>query len=267
MKEGTLLRWKQGLITVGLFLLFITIFNQQVVLFKDAGKIGFFDYLMELFKGIEVYRPDSQTQFSVPGIWMFLLLYLFFKVNSYPFSDAHSYGQQVLMRSTSRTKWWLSKCLWLISEVFVFYLIGYLILGFATIFSGTSFFSLNHYINENITQITSANTNILKLISTVLFLPIVVSISIALMQLTISFAMNSPVIGYIFSVVLLVASAYKCNSFLIGNYLMLKRNSLFISDGVSTASGYCICVVFSILAIIIGCIRIQYYDVLAYHKK
>ncbi|QNK42045.1 hypothetical protein [Caproicibacter fermentans] len=263
---GVILSWKKYFVTACIFIISALFFNQAISVHFLNIKVGFLDYIIEIFKGVPIYIPSSYKTFSIPGIWILLFLYFFYMFNCYPLSDIHSYGQQVLLRSQKRIYWWLSKCLWLAIGIFIFYVIGYFILLLFTLGTGHTFFEMNHEVNAAVTKINTSNARTQDIFYVGILLPFIVSMAIAFIQLIISFITDSLIFGYIAIIILLVASAYKCHPLLLGNYLMLNRNNLFISDGVSANTGIIISIICIALSIAIGAKKIQHYDVMASKK-
>lgn len=89
---------------------------------------------------------------------------------------------------------------------------------------------------ESAVNLPLAGLSGLEIILPLLILPLLVSITLGLLQMLLSFIF-SPIIGYMLSIVILVVSVYKESPLLIGNYSMMARNKLFMGDGVDLAAG------------------------------
>jgi len=95
-----------------------------------------------------------------------------------------------------------------------------------------------------------------------IILPVITSITFSLIQLLISLFTNS-IISNMFIITVLTLTPFYCNSFFIGNYLMILRSNLNIGDsGISIVYGIVVCVVLSIATIFIGANKIKRYDIL-----
>ena len=77
------------------------------------------DYLLYIFSGTDPFVKSGQ--FEYPFFWMALLIISFFVITGFVQKDLHGYGAQMLIRSSTRKKWWASKCVSciLMSAVFV----------------------------------------------------------------------------------------------------------------------------------------------------
>ena len=68
------------------------------------------EIVMFIFNGMKEFVPGSEEPFSFPIMWMVIFVLLLFFTLYYPYNDIMGYGKNVLIASTSRTVWWLSKC-------------------------------------------------------------------------------------------------------------------------------------------------------------
>lgn len=76
------------------------------------------------YRGMQVYIPTGENPFPIPVVWLMLQLVVSFLILSYPTQDLESYGMQFLVRTRKRGVWWISKSIWNILSVALFYLIG-----------------------------------------------------------------------------------------------------------------------------------------------
>lgn len=224
---------------------------------------SFSDYLIDIFKGMEIYQKNKP--FEIPVSWLMINIYIAYLVSFYPFQDLNGYGQQIILHSKNRKQWWLSKCIWNISTVLTFYLIGYLVIFLFLLFSGNFSLPRNKDINLLISNVNTANLQLESVILIGFILPIITSIAISLFQLSLAMFCK-PILSCIIIISLLVVSAYSTSPLLLGNYLMILRNNLIsLNNGVSEVTGIWISVFLSIFSICSGYLKFKYLDIL--HKE
>ena len=71
-----------------------------------------------------------------------------------------------------------------------------------------------------------------------------------------------PIVSFLISVVILVASAYKLSPLLLGNYAMPVRNVIYNGTGVTNAAGVLFSAAVIAAAVLFGAVRFRKYDVL-----
>ena len=69
--------------------------------------------------------------------------------------------------------------------------------------------------------------------------------------MTLSFFTNS-FISYIAVICIIVASAYYKSQFLVGNFLMVRRNAIFLNGGIDTIKAVIFDVIIIIASVILG---------------
>lgn len=260
--------WKKYILVIFIFATACAFFESGIIHNITYGCIkcrpSLADYLVEIFKGMKVYditNKSPSNSFEIPVIWLMINLYLTYIVGSYPLNDLYGYGQQVLVHSKSRCQWWLSKCIWNICSVLVFYLIGYLVIFIFSLCTGDISFTLNHDINLLVSQVNTSKFKSADVFLVTVLLPIFTSVALCLLQMVVAF-LSRPIFGCIVVICILVASAYNCLPFLIGNYLMILRNSVVIPNGVSTVVGISAGILLSVFSIIAGNIWFKKFDIL-----
>jgi hypothetical protein len=254
---GIVYSWKMYIpaffIYIFVCLHFNNMLSSNISLGLIQSKPSFADYIIEIFKGMERYDlTNRQSSFEVPVIWLLINIYLVYLVSSYPFNDLYGYGQQVLLLSKKRKQWWISKCIWNISTVLVFYFVGYVVISIFSIFNGDISMQLHSDINFEVSKVNTSGFKRNDFIIVAVVLPIITSIAISLFEMIVTLVCK-PIISCILMICLLVVSAYSCSTFLLGNYLMILRsNSVIPSEGVEAQYGIGIAVFLSIFSIVIG---------------
>lgn len=189
------------------------------------------DLVIHMFQGMKVYDPSSGSEFDIPVVYLFISLYTAYLIGNYAQKDLCSHGLYILLRSKKRGQWWLSKCVWNVVTVLVFYLFAYLGIVLAAMFTGALSFQPSGDIHLMVADIAEEVFQNNRWVFIVVLMPILTSIALALLQMALSFFLK-PVFSFIVIVCIVVVSAYYCSPFWIGNYSMLLRSDLVIPDGI-----------------------------------
>lgn len=219
---------------------------------------AFMDYLIYFNKGIEPFtRFDPNAVFNIPGIWLCLHLYIFYLIADYPISDLRLLGKEILVRIENRRLWWISKCITTVFTVFLCYFLLFITIYIFTLLTrGHLSLQPSDILFKNIFGYSYLQIKTIDFLVTVILLPFVITVSASLFQLSISLLSRS-ILSFLFIVIILVASTYYLNPLLIGNYLMLLRNNLFLINGVLTNQGFLLSGLFGITGYLIGHITIK----------
>lgn len=229
---------------------FLSDYYYQVKEFTTLPAPSTADFILDMFKGMEKYEPQIKTRpFEIPAFYLFFHLYISYAIAKYPFSDLKGMGKNVLINAESRSSWLVSKFIWCAEMIVIFYMITYMIAAIFSFLSGNVTFYLNSEINSAVSNLNLTQT---LFFTNAVVLPIVTSICISYVQLMLSFRFNV-LIGNIATIVFICLSAYYTNTFLLGNYFMLLRNSSIIgNEGVLTSHGYIICILLSIVSLFLS---------------
>ncbi len=257
--------WKKFIPIIMIMILACAQFYQETQLYLEAThqdlSLSMADYLVDVFKGMEIYIPSKDDPFQIPAIWLLLNVYLAYLVASYPAKDMASFGQQIMIRSQSRRKWWLSKCLWNIITVLVFYSLIFATIFVFSLLTGEVTLVMHNEINEQVSEITTSHFTTGKLLEVVGVLTILTSMALSLLEMLLSFLIKA-VYSFTIIVVVLSISAFYCHPLLIGNYLMIMRNNFIISNqGVDSAQGMVISLLIILLSTTIGYIKLKSSDI------
>ena len=209
------------------------------------------DYFLHTFAGMRPFEIISDEKFELPITWLLIHMILFYFTGKYPYSEIYTnHGANVLVKGGSRKKWFLSKWIWCIAEVMVYYLVAYLAIVILCYILQVPF-SLQiksiEYQNLLTPLYESTSIDVIK----VLILPVISSIAAVSIQLVISLV-ASPVVGFIFMAILYISSAYYFTPVLIGNFSMLARSSIFCIDGLPINQTIGISIVISIASLCSG---------------
>lgn len=229
--------WSKYIPIILLFLYAAVAVN--VVVEKNGMTANIADYLVMMFKGLKPYeRKDTVKNiigFHLPVYYLLFNVYISWIISYFPFRDMGNYGKLLMIKQGNKQKWWLNKCIWSICAVFSSYLTGYIVFFLAGLFKKSVSLEINVETLKLITDKIIDETNVWelsekKLIVLCVILPVLMSVAISIFQMVLSLVMK-PLYGQMLVIGLLVISAYYCNGFLPGNYLMLLRNSIITKNG------------------------------------
>ncbi|MGL4731781.1 MAG: DUF2705 family protein [Clostridium sp.] len=263
---GTIYSWKKYIIVFLIFLFFIIKFQGDIlneVKYNSLKELpNFSDYVIEMYKGREALNTENELEsLKIPSSWMLINIFLSFIIGYYPLLDLKKYGTQILLRSKKRHQWFLSKCIWIIGNVIIYYAIGYIVMIIFSLFNGGVSLIPTSKININISQVNTTNFEIKTVLILGMVLPIVTSISLSIFQMTLALFTTS-IFSNITIISILIVSVYYCSFLLSGNYLMILRNSEIALNGVNTSYGLIVGSIIIILSIIIGTLRFNRIDIL-----
>ncbi|MCD7827018.1 MAG: hypothetical protein LUG85_00555 [Clostridiales bacterium] len=261
IKNGLVKEYKKYLLAAGFFV--IVGFTYRLFLaFDDVQTLG--NYLLYVHKGMEEYVFGYLNRFDIPVIWICFHMLAYYIVMYYPYNDIDGFGKSILINSKNRKLWFLSKCCWVVFSIVLYFAVFMAVQTvICLIFGDTVSLDVTQAemygrIRFTVMDFEGYPTEIpLQLI----LLPLLVCISVGLVQLTLSLIIK-PLYSYIVSAAVLIVSAYYVSPFLIGNYAMVQRSSMFIENGVSTAQGLICCGVVCAASVIAGLIIFNRYDIL-----
>lgn len=243
------------LLAAAFLLIFILTMIQRA--WNNDMSIQFWDILYSMFEGVSPYIPNRGNQLELPVFLIVFELLMFFIVGSYSKSDILGYGRYVFLAVKSRKIWWLSKCIWVSSNVLLYHLLTWgLLAGIVLIVNPSEGFKLScSYVYKQ------TGENLVLFLSNLVCLPILTSIMIGLFQMLIGFIMK-PVLGYGAVIALLVVSVYYDSVWFPGNYLMMLRNQFMVSEGVELKFGIIFNGVLIVFILMVGISWIRKKDIL-----
>lgn len=235
------------------FLANITVKN---CLIQQNGS-GYLSYWIAILGGMQEYVKTETSIFKLPVSWFLFYAYLFFLVGFYPVSDLYSGGAKTLLFAESRNKWVISKFLWIVTTIIIYYVIFLVCLFVNAVLIGNKDAGLSYVADF---YGISSDINMRQILVVFFVVPIFVTIAMSFIQFVISITFNA-LSGYIITITILVVSTYWMKPFLIGNYLMLIRNKLITSGGMKEANGYILGIVISIIMLVTGCLIFMKKDI------
>lgn len=231
-------------------------FYFQILDEKSAGlelprNLNSMDYFLHIFEGMRPFDQFSDDKFQLPITWFLFNMILFYFTGKYPYSEIYNnHGANVLMKGGSRKKWFLSKWAWSIVCVLLYYFVAYIVVAIFCLAAKIPIsFDIKPLEYQNLLSPVFKCTRIDTI--KVMVLPIISSIAAVSVQLVISLV-TSPFMGFMFMAVLYISSAYYFSPFLIGNFSMLARNSIFCINGIEIIHAVIILTVIIILSLAAG---------------
>ena len=100
-----------------LFLANITVKNCLI----HQSESGYFSYWIMILGGMPEYEKTETSIFQLPVGWFLFYAYLFFLIGFYPISDLYSGGSKTLLLAESRNKWIISKLLWIVTTIIIYF--------------------------------------------------------------------------------------------------------------------------------------------------
>lgn len=254
--------WVKYIIWLGFFALASFDFAGKLVSI-EAAQYTYGDYLLRIFGGMREYVPAPGEPFEIPYLWLINHIGILYFTLHYMHDDLEGVGWQMILRSGSRTGWWLSKCVWNAAVVVVLYLIAW---GTVFLLAGLNHavwsFEISTFMAEIMApgpcQFISASWQVTFEIT---ILPLLATLAVSQVQMLLCLIVR-PAVSYVISVVLFLSSAYKLSPFLIGNYAMALRSDKIISNGVSGMAGIGIYLFLILASVVLGNVLFQKYNIL-----
>ncbi|MBM7542281.1 hypothetical protein [Amphibacillus cookii] len=223
----------------------------------------FIDYLFSMFAGIKEYVPSMTDEFLIPVKWLLLHLFILYSTLYYPSRDLSSLGINILIRTKGRIIWWISKCLWNICYVLVVYLLIFIsVIIFCLIMKEPISLNINPmFVNDLLEAESPYDTFSNQLVYIILLFPMFLSISLNLLQMTLSLLIK-PLYSFGVMAVILLSSAYLFTPYLAGNYGMPIRSNHVVENGFTFSGGILLFLILIVGSFMIGCFYFRRYDIL-----
>lgn len=262
LRHGIMGQWKKYGVACAVMVLICFQYLPILDFIRSTGSdpVSFGDFLFFVFKGMAIIDPNDMS-LDINVFWLVYNFLIAFIVSYYPFKDLNGYGQQILMRSQKRSFWWLGKCIWTLSSVFVYYLLTYLVISVFVLFSGGSLSIFPQYSIQSADMPGLQNIGDVFLIGIVM--PILTSVCLSLLQLLLSLILK-PVLSIIIILAIMTFSIFICADWSIGNYTMIARSSYMVENGVDPANGLIIVVTLSVLSVIAGVFLFRRKDIFSH---
>lgn len=268
LKNTIIKKYKNYILTFFVFCWFLLdaymrILNSDISI-KD---VTITEMVMFIFNGMKEYIPSGDESFAFPMMWMVIFVLLLFFTLYYPYNDIMGYGKNVLIASTSRTVWWLSKCVTTICICIVYFFTAALSI-FIFAFSFGLKFELTvkpevfaTLLRYGIPEGFNLSPEPLYMVLTVFVLPFIFAIAMCLFQMLLTLIIR-PFASIIAVTAIFMVSSYYVSPFMIGNYAMTQRSICFVSNGVDPIVGVVIMALIIVFSILVSTVLFNRYEIL-----
>lgn len=225
---------------VFLSIILIIIIGSISIISRSGGNLS--DLFFMIFRDIVF----EKNELYIPVNWFLINIFIMFILGDFIHDNLRKDSTYLLLRIKKKTIFWLSKCVWIILNIIFIYtilititfLLGGLFLGF-------------RFSNMISSQIISEVEHI-NIILSMIFLYILTSITVLLIQCRLSIIMNSK---YSFTIVAIILSLSIVSTFklLLGTHSMILRHDYFNSElGISVQFSILYTLLLSVGTIFLG---------------
>lgn len=236
--------------------------GQMIADGRASGTLYYMDAYMWMFRGMERYNPQAKEAFDLTDsylVWNFLLAFI---IGDYPVRELKTTGKNWLVRSGSRTAWWIGKCVWSVIIVFLFYICIHAGTALATFANNASWeLNLNREVFSRTFKLVFDGGIINELICKALLLPVLSSLAVSQLQMLLML-MFGAVAGYAGVVVTAGVSAFYMTGLLPGNGMMVWRYKGVLPDGIGILIPMLADIITVILCVTVGYKVFKKYDIL-----
>lgn len=218
------------------------------------------DFAMYLFGGMKPYVPNPDEPFLFPVSWFLIFGICLFLTLYYPVHDRENFGKMVIAYSGSRTKWWMSKCAWIITATAAYFSGCWIVLIVNCLIYGGQFtLSVSPYMCDIFLLGETVPPTQWNVGHVLLFMPPLIASACGILQMLLTLWFR-PIICFLISAIIMLASAYFCAPVFIVNYAFCIRSNEILTNGFSFTFGVLYALALSLLCILIGRRRFQNFD-------
>ena len=242
-------------------------FSQLLQYNQDNGineniSISVMDFILYNLRGMKLYSPNMDGQYLLPAVWMFNQVMIALIVGYYPVRDLNGYGKNTLLRTQSRSRWLLSKLVWIVCMVIAYYIVIYSASFIFALFTGNSLsFMPGEYITRLFYDIDLQDIYVENFVIFIITMPMLTSIVASIVQVMMSYII-SPFISFLAIIVVMLSSTYISNPALIGNASMVIRSRFATPVGFTVEETVLYLAIYLIAALIIGFVYFGNKDIL-----
>ena len=217
---------------------------------------GVLDCMVYLFGGMKILHNNANLE--IPILWLTVQILVSISVCIYPVNDFYGDGSIILLQFGSRVKWWLSKCIWSILQVFILYLLLFVGIIVCVGYYGGGW-QYHTQIAAAISGVTIMDIKLLENI--VIIAPVIYSIMAVAVQISLSLLIG-PVNSFVCIFAYHVLSIYCSLPVFLGNYSMIYRIKELTGQGVNCLPGVVICICTAFIVILVGILFFRSSDII-----
>ena len=258
IKNGILQKWK-----VYLFTIIVTIVATEHAFFLIKEKGSALDYLFDIFIGNPRFYISPDATFNVPFIWFIFMIIPAFLIGNYAVNDLNAYGVHLIIKSKSKVSWWLSKTIWCISSVIIYFIIIIATLTVYAYANGRDFYGGTKVWAEYMGIYEEISGE--KLILHGVLGPMLTVLSLCMLQMVLSLLVGA-LNAYVIIISYNVLSAYITHPIFIGNFAMFLRNKDYVSDGLNFNQGLIIQSFMIVICLLTGLMFVKRMEMFRYTR-
>lgn len=197
-------------------IVFLCISLFYIINLKGHYNVNYAKMVFENLKGILYYNQGDG--FQLPMIWIIINFFIIFILANYMYDDLKNNGIYILTRIKKSKYFYYAKILWIIGNVFIYYLLIFLIM---LIVSKVFLHGDCKYI-----FIVGIKVNCRVFIIKTFLLYVTTSLALVLFQNAISLFFN-PVYSYLITIILIVLSVFISSKLMPGQHSLILRHAPF----------------------------------------
>lgn len=198
---------------------------------ESAFAVTYFDCVLYNLRGMKMYSPNLDGEYVIPMVWLIYQVLVALIVGDYPYRSLQGIGNNILINCGSRKKWMISKYIYAVVSVVLFYAVAFFAMFLYSVFSGAELSLLPSKLFSYVFfDLNTEKVVLYELVICTFLMPIFTSSVISIMQTTLSFIIK-PYVSFIFVSVYALVCTFKTSPMLIGNASMIIRSRFFITDG------------------------------------
>lgn len=213
-----------------------------IILGSFPNKITGTDLFYEIFKGASNQVDINNFQF--PLMWLMISSLIAFLIGNYTYNDLNTNGVYILIRIPNKMYFWITKIIWIILNVFTYYVVLFLI---TLLFSRLYNLTFPVYSLFDHTKINST-----KFLFDLFILYFTSSSALAILQAALSLIIK-PSNSYIAIIILISISAFISCNLLPGQHSSILRHIPFsMQHNLNITKSLIYNCVFAILSVVLG---------------
>lgn len=263
--SGIISRWKYFAVALAFFTFICAVFavhvNSFLRTYDLSEKLGFFDFLFQIFAGNRPFDTTDRSVQSLSVAWFTFHAYLLFLTGFYAAEDLKNPAVPFILRVKSKTKWWAGKFVWCILSVTFYYLLLLFCIGLFAVLGGNTGFASESVCSEFFgVEIGGVSKHNIAVV--LLFLPFISSVALSSFHMMLSLVVR-PLYSFLLGIVFLAAAAFYCHPLLLYNFTMASRNAVFFpGSGITSARGIISALCVTLFSFLGGIVVVRHRDII-----